>query len=356
LSVRSVAVIADAVHTLSDTGTSIIILIGFRIAKKPSDEEHPFGHGRAEPIAALIVAMMLIMAGFELMMSAWERLLHPQIEIAKINWMVVVILVGTVVVKEMMSRFARELGRMIDSDALKADFWHHRCDVFSTILVLAAMVCVQSGFVYVDGIAGVGVAMIVMYSGYVVARDAMEPLLGERPSQELLRKIEGIARDVKGVKGVHDVIAHRYGQTNLISLHIEVREDRPVAELHDLSEQVEELLERQMGGSVVVHIDPLNKKHERYREISDAIGEVTAKDERIKGFHDLRIVGQKAKVSVIFDITLSEQVNRQEREVIVEQLREAMVKRLPDVRLDIKAEPRFAYSSSNRIGHRAKNR
>ncbi len=344
LMVNSVSVIADAVHTLSDSGTSIIILIGFRIAKKPGDREHPFGHGRAEPIAALIVAIILIVAGIELLKSSAVCIMHPQIEAAQISWFLAVILAVTVVIKELMARFAQELGRMIQSKTLEADFWHHRSDAFSTLLVLVAIACARLNFMYVDGVAGAGVALIVMYSGYAVARSVISPLLGERPSRETISRIEDTASSLEGVLGVHDVIVHRYGQANLISLHIEVDDSRPVIELHDLSEQVEELIENKLGGSAVVHIDPLNKNHERYQEISTVVEQAIRQDSRITGFHELRIVGRDPRIKVVFDITIDEKVSRKETRMIIQQLTDNITRQLPDVRLAIKAEPPYAYT------------
>jgi len=344
--IGSVALIADAIHTLSDSGTSIIILIGFRIAKKPSDREHPFGHGRAEPIAALIVAVILTVTGIELLKSSGIRIWQPQIKPGQISGSIIIILIGTIVIKELLARFARELGRMIDSKTLEADFWHHRSDALSTLFVLAAMAGAYYDYKYVDGVAGIAVALIVIFSGYIIARDAISPLLGERPSKKLIYLVEETARSLKGVHGVHDVIVHRYGQINLISLHIEVDDTQSVHELHDLSEQVEELLEHQLDCSAVVHIDPLNKDHERYQEIHDAIRIITGQDGRISGFHDLRIVGHGGRTKAIFDITLNENISRSRKETedIVRQLHTSLAGKLPDIRLVIKTEPRYAYT------------
>ena len=139
LMVHSVAIIADAVHTLSDTGTSVVILIGFKVARRPADREHPFGHGRMESVATLIVAVLLIVAGFELLRSAGERIFRPTVEAAEISWGVGLILIGTMAAKELMARFAGEISKMVKSKTLEADAWHHRSDAFSTLMVLVAM-------------------------------------------------------------------------------------------------------------------------------------------------------------------------------------------------------------------------
>ncbi|MCK5272574.1 MAG: hypothetical protein KAJ52_08345, partial [Sedimentisphaerales bacterium] len=219
-----------------------------------------------------------------------------------------------------------------------------RSDAFSTLFVLVAMGCAHLNFMYVDGVAGAGVALIVMYSGYAVAHSAISPLLGERPSREMISRIEDAACSLEGVLGVHDVIVHRYGQANLISLHIEVDDGRPAIELHDLSEQVEELIENKIGGSAVVHIDPLNKNHERYQEISTVVEQATGQDSRIVGFHELRIVGRDPRTKAVFDITIDEKVSRRETRMIIQQLTDNITRQLPDLRLAIKAEPRYAYT------------
>jgi len=344
LLIHSVALFADAIHTLSDTGTSIVVLIGFKLARRPGDREHPFGHGRAEAVATLIVAILLIVAGIELLKSALWRIKDPVILTEKLNWFIVAIVIGTIVVKEIIARFARQLGRMIQSQALEADFWHHRSDALSTVLVLASMLAAHWGFAYFDGAAGGAVALIVIYSGYVIARKAIDPLLGEKPAPELLRQIAEIALKTEDVAGVHDIIVHRYGQMNSISLHIELPDNLPITKLHDISENVEDAIEQKLGGSAVVHIDPFNKDHPRYQEIHDLIKKYTDQNARIEGFHDLRIVGHGRRVKVIFDITLNEQVTPSEAEDIRRYLRLAITKHLPDVRLAIKTEPKFAYT------------
>ena len=339
--VNSVAIVADAVHTLSDTGTSIIILIGFKIAKRPADREHPFGHGRMESIATLIVAVLLMVAGFELLRSAGERIFRPTVEEEEINWSVALILFGTMAAKELMARFAEEMAKMVKSKSLQADAWHHRSDALSTLLVLAAMLGAYWGYRFVDGAAGVGVALIVIYCGYAIGRDAVSPLLGERPGRELLDEIEKTAGGVEGVEGVHDIIVHRYGQVKLVSLHIEVSPSESVRKVHDISEQVIEALEEKLGRTAVVHIDPLSTGHEEYERIYEAVNRLTGEERRVVDFHDLQIVENEGELKVSFDVTVDHLTEEKEGEVLKQRLTAALEKELEGVRAAIRVESQY---------------
>ncbi len=343
LTTKSISLIADAIHTLSDTATSIIVIIGFRMARKPSDKEHPFGHGRMEAVATLIVAVLLVVAGVEFLEASARRLINP----APVNasWLVLGIIIATIIIKELLARFAQELGVMIDSKTLEADFLHHRSDVYATALVVVALISSRFGYTRIDGVAGILVSFIIMYSGYVIAKEAVSPLLGEAPSRELLRKIEKTARSFEGVYGVHDVIVHQYGQETLASLHIEVSGGEDPTKLHDLSEAVEQKVGEDIHGAVLVHVDPLNKDHERYEELESAVSKIVSEDDRISSHHDLRIVGCDRKAcNVVFDIVLAEGVDEQEEYDVKTLLREKLKAAFPEMGMVIKSEPRFSYS------------
>jgi cation diffusion facilitator family transporter len=217
-SIKSVSLIADAVHTLADSGTSAVVIIGFKIARKPSDKEHPFGHGRMESIAALVVSVLLFMAGVELVEKSIRAIVKPHSSIAPTG--VILVIFATIVIKELMSRFSYQLGEIIDSQALKADALHHRSDVIATALVVVALIATRFGYNNIDGMMGVGVSLIIFYSAFSIAKEAVNPLLGEAPSKEAIKEIETLAKAHEGVLGVHDVIFHKYGQTSIISLHI----------------------------------------------------------------------------------------------------------------------------------------
>jgi len=343
LSIKSVALIADAVHTLADSVTSVVIIIGFKIAKKPSDKEHPFGHGRTESVATLIVSVLLFIAGFELMEESIRGILKPQDSTASLN--VILIIAGTIVIKELMARFSYQLGDMIDSQTLKADALHHRTDVFATGLVVVALIASHFGFRGVDGIMGALVSLIIFYSAYAIAREAVNPLLGEAPSDETIMEIDRLAKTFDGVLGVHDIIYHKYGQTIIVSLHIEVSDKGSAFDLHALSETVEEAIGEKIGGVVIVHIDPINMDHPQYHAIEREIEEIVSIDQRVASFHDLRIIGcALEKCSAVFDIVLEKDADEQDRYDIVSAIRERVAEKFPGMKTAIRVDPSFVYS------------
>jgi cation diffusion facilitator family transporter len=344
ISIKSVSLIADAVHTLSDSGTSAVVIIGFKMARKPSDKEHPFGHGRMESVAALVVSVLLFMAGVELLEKSIHAVFKPHNSTAPTA--VILVIVATILVKELMSRFSFQLGEIIDSQALKADALHHRTDARTTVLVVVALIATRFGYYNVDGVMGVGVSLIIFYSAFSIAKEAVNPLLGEPPSKEEIKEIETLAKSHKGVLGVHDVIFHKYGQTSVISLHIEVSDKEPVFELHNLSEEVEYEIARKTGGTVVAHIDPINKDHPKYEIITKTVGDIISQDKRVNSFHDLRIVGCKAdRCNVVFDIVLEQDADEQETYDIIHKIKDKFKAEFPEMKTIIKAEPKYAFST-----------
>jgi len=343
LAINSVALIADAIHTLADCATSVVVIIGFKMSKKPSDKEHPFGHGRMESVATLVVSVLLFVAGFELLQKSVQSISNPQATTASVG--VILLIIATIFIKELMARFSYILGDMIDSKALKADALHHRSDVLATTMVVAALIGSRLGFTRIDGIMGIHVSVIIFFSAYKIAKEAINPLLGEAVSKETLKEIGRIARSHAGILGVHDIIFHKYGQTSIISLHIEVSDKEDVNKLHALSEEVEDEISQKMGGMVVAHIDPVNKDHPKYEIISQAIKEIIDEDNRVNSFHELRIIGRSQdKCNIVFDIALEENADEQEIYDIIRSIRNKFKIRFPEMKTIIKAEPKYAYN------------
>jgi len=343
IAVGSVAVVADAVHTLADSATSVVIIIGFRAASAPSDKEHPFGHGRMEAVASLVISVLLFVSGIELFKHSALRVSKPSPTHA--TYIAIAVVTGTIVIKELLARFAFSLGRMIDSKALEADALHHRSDAVSTVLVVGAMLASRHGLYWVDGIGGVVVSVMILWCAYVVARDAINPLLGEAPTPELLRNIENAAHCIEGVKGVHDIIVHNYGGTRLVSLHVEVSAESSASELHELAELVEGALERELGAHPVVHIDPICTAHPEYQRMWDVVQDIMDDDRRVYAFHDLRIIGRSdGHAKVVFDIVLGNDVDRQETHDVIRTFDERLRERFPEMKTVIRAEPRYTYT------------
>ncbi len=340
---NSISVIADAVHTLSDSASSAIVIIGFRIAKKPSDREHPFGHGRMEPVATLIVSVLLFVTSFELAKSSVVSLYTPST--TKVPWIVIAVIAATMAVKELMARFSFILGEIIDSPTLKADGKHHRSDVLTTAGVVIALVACRWEWFFVDGVMGLFVSVMIFYSAYEIFKDAVSPLLGEAPTPEKLKQIETLATRIDGVLGVHDIIIHRYGMTTIISLHIEVSDRNSAYELHSLSETVENEITRETNAKVIIHIDPLNLDHPMYRSIKDTIDGIVQNEKKVASFHDLRITGcRKDRCHVVFDIVPEKSVKETEYALLADSIKEKFQEQFPRMKTFIKVEPKFAYS------------
>jgi cation diffusion facilitator family transporter len=258
LAINSVSLIADAFHTLTDVITSVIIIISFRLAQKPGDQEHPFGYGRMEAIATLIIAVLLVVVSVEFFQSSIKRLIQP-VPI-RYDYYIFAMMIFSAAFKEWMYRFAKELGERIDSPALLADAWHHRTDAAASLGVGVGLLGVLIGFPQIDGLLGMAVAFLIAATGYQLGKDAANELLGKGPSEDLVETIRRHALQVKGVKGVHDIEVHAYGEAKYISAHICVDPALDVATAHDISDQVAAKIETAVSAPVLIHVDPWQRK------------------------------------------------------------------------------------------------
>lgn len=283
----SAALISDAVHSLSDCLTSIVVIVGFRFSHKEADTEHPFGHGRAEHVSTLVIAILLIIGGLELAHFSVNRFLQGQAVLDPGIGMM--ILVGlTIVVKEGLADFSSQLGKRLSSDSLVADAWHHRLDALSTAIVLLALLGETVGLRGLDATAGVAVALLVIWSGFDIARGTVDRLIGKTPDRELLDQIYDLCHGINGVVGVHEVVVHDYGLNRHISLHIEVSLANTLMAAHQIAEDVENAVTQTFEAHTTVHVDPIDLSDPLRASIAQRIGEELASDPEIH-FHDLRI-------------------------------------------------------------------
>lgn len=298
----SIALIADATHTFADSLTSIVVIVSARIARQPPDEKHPFGHGRVESIATVTCAALLGVTAFEFGQSSIERIIHGGE--TNVSWYVIALVAATVPIKEWLARFSRALGRATGNKTLEAEFWHHRSDVYATLVVVAGMVGSMYGVSWIDGVMGLIVSLLLVKVAFELARESVDSLLGHAPTKEELLELRGRAMSVDGIRGVHDIVVHHYGERRFVSLHVETANDLNAEELHMLSAQVERVVSPKEHGAVCVHVDPVNREHPEYERIHDIVRETVEADRCAESFHDLRLIGDEEDFTVVFDVNV----------------------------------------------------
>jgi cation diffusion facilitator family transporter len=339
----SIALIADAAHTFADSLTSIIVIVSARVARRPADAEHPFGHGRVEAVATVACAVLLAVAGIEFGKASIERVLHPTPLTA--SWLVMALVAATMVIKEWLARLARVLGRATNNPTLEAEFWHHRSDVFATALVVVGMVGGRYGWSVLDGIMGGAISVLLLKVAYDIARSAIDSLLGQAPTAEEIESLRQVALSIEGVRGVHDIVVHRYGETRFVSLHVETADHLSAAELHTLAEQVEDRVEEGRHGSVCVHVDPVNANHPAYESVLQAVTTAVGQDPCAASFHDVRVVGGSDSFTVKFDVNLKSDCLQQEAET-QERLQQVVLAACRAVQVVVRIEPPYSYQTS----------
>ena len=336
----SVSLIADAFHSLSDVSTSVVVLTSFHIARKPSDASHPFGHGRMETIATVIIAVLLIVTGVELFKEGIQRIWHPRPFDAP--WIVIVIIALTVAVKEALALFSRELGRIIDSASLEADFWHHRTDAISSVLVILAFIGQRLNISFLDGLFGVAVAGMIAFTGWRIAKKGVDDLLGKSPPLHFVEQLRNTVRSMPEIVGVHDIIVHQYGHHMVLSLHIEIPEEMPLKHAHTLAEKVENKISETFHAHTTVHLDPINTRDPEVTAMREIVRERLKACGGNCAFHDLRISEGDSVKHVGFDLRVDPRMRQGEIDYLTDGLRRALSARFPDVEdITIEVEPKY---------------
>ena len=296
----SIAITADAFNNLSDAGSSLITLLGFRLAGRKPDPEHPFGHGRMEYISGLVVSGLILLMGAELVKTSFDKILHP----AAVDFSVtaMVILAVSILVKLYMSLYNRRIGKKINSAAMAATAADSISDAISTAAVLAAMLVAKFSGLMIDGYVGMIVAVLILISGIKAAKETIAPLLGQAPEAEFVQQIERIVMSHPPICGIHDLVVHDYGPGRvMISLHAEVPAGGDMLTLHDVIDNAEIELRRELNCEAVIHMDPIVTDDGLTAELRSKVSElVKTIDERIT-IHDFRMVPGSTHTNLIFD-------------------------------------------------------
>lgn len=311
----SIAITADALNNIADGGSSAVTMIGFKLAGKKPDPTHPFGHGRIEYVAGLIVSMAIILMGFELGMTSVEKLFDPSV--IEFSALIVVILAVSIAVKLGMFFDGLHVAKLIDSAAVKATAKDSISDVVTTLVVLISTVLSRFTDFNADAWGGCAVALFILYSGFGAAKDTISPLLGQKPDAQLVERINEIVGSNPAVLGVHDLIVHDYGPGRLIvSLHAEVAADADMLETHDHIDNIERELAEKLGCHAVIHMDPVVTGDEATSETREKVASLLKEhiDARIT-IHDFRMVIGPTHTNLIFDVVLPFDIKVSETEL-----------------------------------------
>ncbi len=298
----SVAITADGVNNLSDAGSSLISLVSFRLAARPADAEHPFGHARIEYLSSMAVAVLILLLGVELAQTSLGKILSP--EEAAFSWLTAGVLVLSILAKLWLYRFNRSLGRRIDSELMAATAADSLSDVLATTGVLVSTVASPFLGFSLDGYMGVLVAVFILRSGAEIIREAMDKLLGQAPTGELVAEIESYVRSYDGVMDCHDLVVHSYGPGRCFAtVHAEVPAGRDIMASHDIIDNIERDIFREKGIHLVIHMDPVVTDDVRVEQLRRLVREVLAEVGTELTFHDFRIVAGPSHTNMIFDIS-----------------------------------------------------
>lgn len=310
----AVSVMADAFNNLTDAGSSVITLIGFRMSGQKPDKDHPFGHGRIEYVAGFIVSLIILLVGFELAKTSIEKIVEPAaIEFSVIA---VIILACSVACKAYMAFYNFKIGNRLSSAAMRATATDSLSDCIATAVVLVCLLISRFAGVNLDAYCGLAVSAFVLFSGLRSAKETVDPLLGTPPTKELIDDICTIVHSHGNVEGIHDLIVHDYGPGRMmISLHAEVPADADLLETHDMIDNIEKELREKLGCDAVIHMDPIVTNDERTREVHDKVAAlVTCIDQRLT-IHDFRMVEGPTHTNVIFDVVIPFEIKKSDDEI-----------------------------------------
>lgn len=332
LMVHSVSVMADAFNNLSDAGSSLISFVGVKIASKPADEEHPFGHGRMEYISALIVSFLVLEVGFTFLKDSISKIKSP--EAIRFQMVSVIILLLSICVKLWLGLFNRKLGKKIDSKVMIAVFTDSMGDVLTTTATIVSLLFFHFTEINIDGIVGIGVALVVMWAGVGIAKDTLEPLLGEAIDPEEYQRIKKFVESYDGIIGSHDLIVHNYGPNrSMASIHAEVPNNADIKESHEIIDKIERDAVENLGIFLVVHMDPVEVEDKNVLRIRDFANKQIAEIDSSCSIHDFRMVDGTHQINLIFDLVVPREYNQEKQK----EVEEALCRRLKE------QDPRYAF-------------
>lgn len=300
---NSIAITSDAFNNLSDCVSCIITLFGYRLAAKPADKDHPFGHGRMEYIVSIVISFLIFLVGFELLKSSFDKIIHPQAVVFSTT--VLIIMIITILVKIWMSMFNKKLGTKINNSAMIATATDSMNDVIATSATIISLVLSLFTTLPIDGIMGIVVSLFILYSGYGILNDTLSDLLGKPADKETVKAIEKIIKDHQDIIGIHDMIIHDYGPGNAIgSCHVEVDANADFVLTHDLIDEIEKEIGAKLHIMMTLHMDPVDNNDELTKAYKEKVNKIVKEINDEMTIHDFRIVTGPTHDNLIFDCVI----------------------------------------------------
>lgn len=312
---NSIAIIADAINNLSDSGSSVVTLIGFKLSGKPADADHPYGHARMEYISGLIISFIILLLGFQLVKSSIDKILNPQV--AQFSMISILILIVSIVIKLWQCLFYREIGKIIDSTTLIATSVDSRNDILATSTVLIGIIVTRLTGFNLDGYMGAMVALFILVSGIKLVMDTISPLLGTAPSKELVDSVSKKILSYEGIEGIHDLTVHSYGAAKCFaSVHCEVSAEQDIMISHDLIDNIERDFYKDLGIHLIIHLDPIVTSDAKTDRLKAEVEELLEQISPEISMHDFRVVWGVSHTNLIFDVVIPFNFQWSEEELV----------------------------------------
>ena len=310
----SITIVVDAVNNLTDAGSSILTLIGFKLASKPADRDHPFGHARFEYVMGLIISIITFAAGLIFAKSCFEKIITPMpIDISILTYVVLIIGVLTKLFQMLMYR---DFAKTIDSDTLKANEMDARLDLISSSTIFVSMIIMNIFSINIDGYIGLLVSLFIIYSSFKLILETINPLISEKPEKKLVNKIKRELLSFDGILDMHDLLIHTYGSgATYATVHVEVPAYEALLNIHELIDQIERHFEDKFNINLTIQIDPIDKDNPRTKIIHDKVEKIIKKINRKLSIHGLRVIYHKERIKVLFDITEDFEFKLQKSEI-----------------------------------------
>lgn len=335
---NSMAIIADAFHSLSDVITTIVVIVSMYISKKPADSHHPFGHGRVEDIGGLFVSLILGGVGGKLFTASWQRITSPQP--VHIHWGIIILILLTGIVKFILGYVTQRTARDVHSEILRVDAFHHHADSLTSFLVVVGLIFVERGLVYVDGIIGMVMSLLIVGWAVISLKGFIDNLIGKDAPPYVYERIKDIVSSFEGVEGMHDISVHSYGHNYIISLHVKVPGTLSLAEAQTVAEGVERRIEKEDLGKCIVRVDiGTSQNIVSVPKVAGVIRQFIKKNPLVEDFHKIEVVSTQKERILSFNLTVDAHITVKEAHRIYHQAEDYVKERMHFSRVDIHLEP-----------------